>query len=37
MSTVVNFQGKKCIEPGSYAAVVYNPTSVVTLPSLVTV
>jgi hypothetical protein len=29
MSTVVNFQGKKCIEPGSYAAVVYNPTSVV--------
>lgn len=29
MSTVVNFQGKKCIEPGSYAAVVYNPTSVI--------
>lgn len=29
MSTVVNFQGKKCVEPGSYAAVVYNPTSVV--------
>lgn len=29
MSTVVNFQGKKCVEPGSYAAVVYNPTSVI--------
>jgi len=28
MSTVVNFQGKNCIEPGSYAATVYNPTSV---------
>ena len=31
MATVVNFQGKKCIEPGSYAAVVYNPTSVVSV------
>lgn len=29
MATVVNFHGKKCIEPGSYAATVYNPTSVV--------
>lgn len=29
MATVVNFHGKKCIEPGSYAAIVYNPTSVV--------
>ena len=29
MSTVVNFHGKNCIEPGSYAATVYNPTSVV--------
>ena len=29
MSTVVNFQGKRCIEPGSYAAIGYNPTSVV--------
>lgn len=29
MATVVNFNGKKCIEPGSYAATVYNPTSVV--------
>lgn len=27
MSTVVNFQGKDYIEPGSYAATVYNPTS----------
>ena len=29
MSTVVNFHGKNYIEPGSYAATVYNPTSVV--------
>lgn len=29
MATVVNFHGKNCIEPGSYAATVYNPTSVV--------
>lgn len=29
MATVVNFHGKKCIEPGSYAAIMYNPTSVV--------
>lgn len=29
MSTVVNFNGKKIIEPGAYAATVYNPTSVV--------
>ena len=29
MATVVNFQGKNYIEPGSYAAIVYNPTSVV--------
>lgn len=29
MATVVNFQGKNYIEPGSYAATVYNPTSVV--------
>lgn len=29
MATVVNFNGKKCIEPGSYAATVYNPTSVI--------
>lgn len=29
MATVVNFFGKKYIEPGSYAATVYNPTSVV--------
>lgn len=29
MSTVVKFQGKNCIEPGSYAATTYNPTSVV--------
>lgn len=28
MATVVNFQGKNYIEPGSYAATVYNPTSV---------
>lgn len=28
MATVVNFQGKDYIEPGSYAATVYNPTSV---------
>ena len=28
MSTVVNFHGKNYIEPGSYAATVYNPTSV---------
>jgi len=27
MSTVVKFQGKDYIEPGSYAATVYNPTS----------
>lgn len=29
MATVVNFHGKNYIEPGSYAATVYNPTSVV--------
>lgn len=29
MSTVVNFFGRNCIEPGSYAATIYNPTSVV--------
>ena len=29
MATVVNFHGKNCIEPGSYAATVYSPTSVV--------
>lgn len=29
MSTVSNFYGRACIEPGSYAATVYNPTSVV--------
>jgi len=29
MATEVNFNGKKCIEPGSYSATVYNPTSVV--------
>lgn len=29
MATVVNFFGKNYIEPGSYAATVYNPTSVV--------
>lgn len=29
MSTVVNFHGKNYTEPGSYAATVYNPTSVV--------
>ena len=29
MATVVNFQGKNYIEPGSYASTVYNPTSVV--------
>lgn len=29
MATVVNFQGKNYTEPGAYAAVVYNPTSVV--------
>lgn len=29
MATVVDFKGKKCIEPGSYAVSVYNPTSVV--------
>lgn len=29
MATVVNFQGKNYIEPGSYAATTYNPTSVV--------
>lgn len=28
MATVVNFHGKNYIEPGSYAATVYNPTSV---------
>lgn len=28
MATVVNFQGRNYIEPGSYAAIVYNPTSV---------
>lgn len=27
MATVVNFHGRNCIEPGSYAATVYNPTS----------
>ena len=29
MATEVNFHGKNYIEPGSYAATVYNPTSVV--------
>lgn len=29
MATVVNFHGKNYIEPGAYAATVYNPTSVV--------
>lgn len=29
MATVVNFHGKKYIEPGAYAVSVYNPTSVV--------
>jgi len=29
MSTVVNFHGKNYVEPGSYAATVYNPTSTV--------
>lgn len=29
MATVVNFHGKDYVEPGSYAATVYNPTSVV--------
>lgn len=29
MATVVNFHGKNYVEPGSYAATVYNPTSVV--------
>lgn len=29
MATVVNFQGKNYTEPGSYAATVYNPTSIV--------
>lgn len=29
MATEVNFHGKTYIEPGSYAATVYNPTSVV--------
>ena len=29
MATVVNFQGRNYIEPGAYAAIVYNPTSVV--------
>lgn len=29
MATNVNFHGKNYIEPGSYAAIVYNPTSVV--------
>lgn len=29
MATVVNFHGKSCIEPGSYAVSEYNPTSVV--------
>lgn len=29
MSTVVKFLGKDCIEPGSYAATSYNPTSTV--------
>lgn len=29
MATVVNFHGKNYIEPGAYAASVYNPTSVV--------
>lgn len=29
MATVVNFYGKNYVEPGSYAATVYNPTSVV--------
>lgn len=29
MATVVNFHGKSCVEPGSYAATVYSPTSVV--------
>lgn len=29
MATVVNFNGKNCIEPGSYATTVYSPTSVV--------
>ena len=28
MATIVNFHGKNYIEPGSYAATVYNPTSV---------
>jgi len=28
MATVVNFQGKNYVEPGAYAAIVYNPTSV---------
>ena len=28
MATVVNFHGKNYIEPGSYAATIYNPTSV---------
>lgn len=28
MATVVDFKGKKCIEPGAYALTVYNPTSV---------
>lgn len=29
MATVVNFHGKSCVEPGSYAVSEYNPTSVV--------
>jgi hypothetical protein len=29
MSTVVNFGGRQCIEPGAYATTVYTPTSVV--------
>jgi len=29
MATVINFFGKQVIEPGAYAAMVYNPTSVV--------
>ena len=29
MSTVVNFNGKRIIEPGAYATTIYNPTSVV--------
>ena len=29
MATVVNFFGKKCIEPGSYAAMKYTPHSTV--------